>query len=167
MFRKGCSILLRINRTFLQLLLVQLPITGFFHQIISPSFSSSYVANCERDAALLHELFAANKEPQPDIIVYPHQTEMYKDVTKDKKANDNTIAALKFENPTIANLLIDYFDANTKWKHIKCVYNYTTVYQLMNAMCVCNICIWLHIGICETASPRKILEESKLADELT
>ena len=96
-------------------------ISGFFHQIISPSFLSSYVANCEQDAALLRELFAANKEPQPDIIVYPHQTEMYEDVTKDKKANDNVIAALKLENPTIANLLIDYFDAHTKCKHIKSV----------------------------------------------
>lgn len=91
-------------------------ISRFLRQIISPSFASSYVANCCQDAALLRELFTANKEPQPDIIVYPHQTEMYKDVTKDKKANDNTIAALKLENPTIANLLIDYFDAHTKCK---------------------------------------------------
>ena len=31
---------------------------------------------------------------------------------------------------------------------------------------MCNICIWLHIGVCETASPKKkILEESNLADE--
>ena len=97
-------------------------ISGSFHEIISPSFASSYVANCCQDAALLRELFMANKEPQPDIIVYPHQSKMYKDVTKDKKANDNTIAALKLENPTIANLLIDHFDAHTKceYRHAYC-----------------------------------------------
>ena len=44
-------------------------------------------------------------------IVYPYQTEMYRNVAKDKKANDSTIEALKLENPTIANLLIDHFDA--------------------------------------------------------
>ena len=38
-------------------------ISRFFHQIISPSFASSYVANCEQDAYLLRELFTANKEP--------------------------------------------------------------------------------------------------------
>ena len=91
-------------------------ISGFFHQIISPSFASSYVANCEQDAYLLRELFTVNKEPQPDIIVYPHQIKMYKDLNKDKKANDKTIAALKLEDPTIANLLIDHFDAHTECK---------------------------------------------------
>ena len=97
-------------------------ISEFFHQLISPSFASSYVANCYQDAFLLRELFIANKEPQPDIIVYPHQTEMYKDLNKDKKANDMTIADLKLENPTIANLLIDHFDAHTecKYAHMHC-----------------------------------------------
>ena len=92
-------------------------ISGFFHQIISPSFASSYVANCNQDALLLRELFTVNKEPQPNIIVYPHQTEMYKDVKKDKKANDKTIEALKLENPTIANLLIDHFNVHTECKY--------------------------------------------------
>ena len=59
-------------------------ISGFFYQIISPSFATSYVANCEQDAYLLRELFTANKEPQPDIIVYPHQIEMCKDLNKQK-----------------------------------------------------------------------------------
>ena len=81
---------------------------------MSASFTSSYAANNCLDADILRELFMANNEPQPDIIVYPHQTEMYRDVAKDKKANDSTIEALKLENPTIANLLIDYFDAHTK-----------------------------------------------------
>ena len=87
-----------------------------FSQVMSASFASSYVANNCQDADLLRELFMANNESQPDIIVYPHQTEMYRDVAKDKTANDSTIKALKLENPTIANLLIDYFDAHTKCK---------------------------------------------------
>ena len=41
---------------------------------------------------------------------------MYKDLNKVKKANDMTIADLKLENPTIANLLIDHFDAHTECK---------------------------------------------------
>ena len=90
--------------------------SGSFHRLMSPSFANSFVVNCDQDVPIMHKLFNANEEPQPCIIVYPHQTKMYQDVGKDKRANAEAIAALKLENPTVANLLIDHFAAHTECK---------------------------------------------------
>ena len=94
-------------------------VTGYFHQIIPPSFTSSFVVNSYEDCALFHELFKANNEKAPDVIVYPHQTEIYETINNDRTAYKKTVAALKLENPTIANLLIDSYDAHSK---SKCIY---------------------------------------------
>jgi len=61
-------------------------VTGYFHQLIPPSFASSFVANSYEDSALLSELFAANNEKQPEIIVYPHHTKIYETINSDKTA---------------------------------------------------------------------------------
>jgi len=92
-----------------------------FHRLIPPSFANSYVVYSNQDVLTLRKLFNANDEAQPCIIVYPLQTEMYKDVDEDTKANAEAVAALKSENPTIANLLIDHFAAHTECKLYKCI----------------------------------------------
>ena len=90
--------------------------SGCFHRLISPSFANSFIVNSDQDVPIMRKLFDANDEPHPCIIVYPHQTKMYQDVSKDKKANAKAIAALKLENPIVANLLIDHFAAHTECK---------------------------------------------------
>jgi len=72
--------------------------------------------NFYEDPTLLSELFAANNEKQPEIIVYPHHTKIYETINSDKTAYKQTIAALKMENPTIANLLIDFYNAQVESK---------------------------------------------------
>ena len=54
-------------------------------------------------------LISAHGGPQPAIIIYPHQCKMYTIVDENITVGTEAIASLKCENPTIANLLIDYF----------------------------------------------------------
>ena len=61
------------------------------------------------DVKILCELISAHGGPQPAIIIYPHQCEMYTIVDENITVGTEPIASLKCENPTIANLLIDYF----------------------------------------------------------
>ena len=88
----------------------------YFRQFIPPSFANSFIVNSDKDALTLRRLFNASDELQPCIIVYPHQSEMYKNVSKEAQANVEAVAVLKLENPTVANLLIDHFAAHTECK---------------------------------------------------
>ena len=58
------------------------------------------------DVKILHELISAHGGPQPAIIIYPHRCAI---VDENITVGTEPIASLKCENPTIANLLIDYF----------------------------------------------------------
>ena len=61
------------------------------------------------DVKILCELISAHGGPQPEMIIYPHQCEMYTIVDENITVGTELIASLKCENPIIANLLIDYF----------------------------------------------------------
>lgn len=76
---------------------------------VPQSFAASYIVNCLEDARIMRELISARGDPQPIIIVYPHQLEMYTTVDENITVDTVSIASLKCENPTIANLVIDYF----------------------------------------------------------
>ena len=75
----------------------------FQHQI-PPSFLQSYVVNSNEDATQFHQLFVANKEHPPSVIVYPFKNQIHYD---DVKMDPQMIKALQSENPIIANLIID------------------------------------------------------------
>ena len=84
-------------------------ISDQLRKTIPQSFAASYVVNCVEDSTILHQLVSAHGGLMPTIIIYPHQPKMYATVDENVTVNTVTIATLKCENPTIANLLIDYF----------------------------------------------------------
>ena len=76
---------------------------------VPQSFTASYVVNCVQDSRILRELVSTHGDPQPTIIVYPYQQEMYTTVDENITVDTVPIATLRLENPTIANLVIDHF----------------------------------------------------------
>ena len=83
---------------------------------IPPSFLQSYVVNSNEDATQFHQLFVANKEDPPSVIVYPFKNQIHYD---DVKMDPQMIKALQSENPIIANLIIDHFEDDLKgFNHI-------------------------------------------------
>ena len=79
--------------------------------IIPESLATSYIVNCHKDTVMLWNLISSKKEAQPPIITYSFPSEMYSHICSDKgfMTNSNSMATLKMENPTIANVLIDHF----------------------------------------------------------
>ena len=93
------------------------------------SFLYVYIITNHEDAASLTKLCNENQEPIPHIIVYPFATNVYDDLEKDAKSNLGAIEALQRENPTIANVLIDYFDLH---KYCKLYYDVKNIHNLFN-----------------------------------
>ena len=91
---------------------------GPVHQFLSPRFQSQlpvaflhvYVVTNQEDAALLTALCKEHHESIPDIIVYPFEEIMYDDLEKDSRVDPGAVEALSMENPTLANVLMDYFE---------------------------------------------------------
>ena len=82
-----------------------------FHNMVPIAFLHVYIVTSQQDAALLAKLCLKDQQPVPDRIVYNFAGKMYEAVTEaTKHVNFETVNALKDENPTIANVLIDYFE---------------------------------------------------------
>ena len=73
-------------------------------------FLDTYIVNCPTDSELLKTLCQQHNEPVPDRIVYSFLEKHYDDLEKVPKADKGMIAALKEENPTVANVLVDYLN---------------------------------------------------------
>ena len=90
--------------------------SAFLQHSIPASFLQSYIVNSFKDVYQFHQLFAANKDPPPTVVIYPfkHQTN-YDDVNM----NAQRLGTLKSEHPVIAKLIVDYFENHLKGK-VKC-----------------------------------------------
>ena len=72
------------------------------------------------DASILREVVAAHGEPHPAVIVYPR----YEVIQADDKnliiGDCVSLASLRLEDPTIANLVIDHFGTSTGKQELLC-----------------------------------------------
>ena len=92
------------------------------HHLLPDAFLHSYVIHSHHDKAKFDDLFKQHKEPLPLVIVMQKFDKMYDDVITDPESIASTIKALQSLDPTLANLLIDYFEAHTWSKHACMVY---------------------------------------------
>ena len=83
------------------------------HHVIPQSVATSYLVYSEEDVKTLREVVAAHGESQPTVIVYP-KCEKIQAVDENLTiGNHVSLENLQLENPTIANLLIDWFGTTT------------------------------------------------------
>lgn len=80
--------------------------------LIPQSFATSYVVHSGEDVHIMRELASAHGEPHPAVMVYP-QCETMNTVDKNLTVFDMSMASLQCENPTIANVVIDWFGTTT------------------------------------------------------
>lgn len=73
---------------------------------IPESLATSYILNSHEDSPILRKLINSYNESQPIIITYPYAKSMYNVACRDADAVMKE--ALKMENATIANVLIDH-----------------------------------------------------------
>ena len=112
---------------------------GPVHQFLSSRFKSQlpvaflhvYVVTNQEDAALLTSLCKKHHESIPEIIVFPFVKTIYDDLEKDSRVDPGAVEALSKENPTLANLLIDYFELHKFGKMNICMHMYTAMYIRM------------------------------------
>ena len=78
------------------------------HFFIAMSFTTTYY-----DKAKFDNLFKQNNEDLPSIIVMENSEKMYEDVITDPESVESTVKSLLLMDPTLANLLIDYFEVHT------------------------------------------------------
>ena len=81
------------------------------------SFLNTYIVDNNADCDSLKKLCEQHNEPVPDRIVYPFSQKLYDDLEKDPKADIGMIESLKQENPTIANVLVDYLNLHVMDMH--------------------------------------------------
>ena len=89
------------------------------HHLLPDAFFHSYVIHSHYDKAKFDDLFKQNKEHPPSVIVLQKFDNIYEDVITDPESVEGTIKALQLLDPTLANLLIDYFKAHT-WSKYAC-----------------------------------------------
>jgi len=87
---------------------------------LPPAFLHTYVVDNYYDQRQLKDLCLDKGEPVPVVLVTEYATEMY-DLESDSEAsvNPDMVNLLKKEDPTIANLLIDYFELHKPSKYIR------------------------------------------------
>ena len=73
---------------------------------IPGSLASSYIVNSQKDVPILRKLIDSYKESQPTVITHPYAKSMYN--IECRNADVAIKEALKMENPTTANVLIDH-----------------------------------------------------------
>ena len=83
------------------------------HHLFPDAFLHSYVIHNHYDKVKFDDLFKQNKEHLPSVIVLQKFDNIYEDVITDPESVEGTIKALQLLDPTLANLLIDYFEAYT------------------------------------------------------
>lgn len=85
-------------------------LSSCFQRQLPVAFLHVYVVTNQEDAALLKALCKKHHEPIPDVIIYPLTKIMYDDLDKDSRVDPGAVEALSKENPTLANVLVDYFE---------------------------------------------------------
>lgn len=83
------------------------------HRMIPQSFASSYLVHSGEDVSILREVVAAHGESHPAVIVYPRCETIEVDDENLTVGGCISLASLQLENPTIANLVIDWFGTTT------------------------------------------------------
>ena len=83
------------------------------HCHLPDAFLHSYVIHNYYDKAKFDDLFKQNNEDLPSIIVMENSEKMYEDVITDPESVESTVKSLLLMDPTLANLLIDYFEVHT------------------------------------------------------
>ena len=95
------------------------------HHLLPGAFHHSYVIHDQSDKAKFDDLFTHNKEHPASVIVVEKSEKLYEDVITDPESVETTVKNLCSLDPTLANLLIDYFEAHT-WSKYAC---FVTVYR--------------------------------------
>ena len=90
--------------------------------IIPQSFATSYLVHSVEDASILREVVAAHGEPHPAVIVYPRCEVIQADDENLIIGDCVSLASLRLEDPTIANLVIDHFGTSTGKQELLCSY---------------------------------------------
>ena len=83
------------------------------------AFLYSYVIHSLSDKAKFDNLFTHNKEHPASVLIVEKSNKLYEDVMTDPKSVETTVKNLHALNPTLANFLIDYFEAHT-WSKYAC-----------------------------------------------
>ena len=83
------------------------------HCMIPQSFATSYLVHSEEDVSILREVVAAHGESHPAVMVYPRCETFQADDENFTIGDRVSLASLRLENPTIANLVIDCFGTTT------------------------------------------------------
>lgn len=83
------------------------------HCMTLQSFASSYLVHSGEDVSILREVVAAHGESHPAVIVYPRCETIEVDDENLTVGGCISLASLQLENPTIANLVIDWFGTTT------------------------------------------------------
>ena len=94
---------------------------------LPPSFLHAWIVDNCYDAAELTEICLQKTHPVPVIITHKFVTKMYDhdELKNDPKADEQQIAKLSQIDPTVANVLIDYFNAHQRSKQFQnCNYFY-------------------------------------------
>ena len=86
--------------------------------LLPDAFLHSYVIHNCYDKAKFDDLFKQNNEHPASVIVMENSEKMYEDVITDPESVESTVKSLLLMDPTLANLLIDYFEVHTWSKHI-------------------------------------------------
>ena len=73
-------------------------------------FRNSYIVDNNTDSELLKKLCEKHNETVPNRITYSFLEKRYNDLDKDPKADKGIIMTLNEENPTVANVMVDYLD---------------------------------------------------------
>ena len=62
----------------------------------------------------LKDIFLKRNQPVPSIIMHKFVTKMYSqdELQEDPKADEDSISKLSRTDPTVSNVLIDYFNAH-------------------------------------------------------
>ena len=87
--------------------------SAFLQHSIPASFLQSYIVNSSKDAYQFHQLFAANKEPPPTVVIYPFQHQTHYDGVN---MNAQMLEILKSEDTVVGNLIVDHFEDHLKGK---------------------------------------------------
>ena len=85
------------------------------------TFLHTWVVDNNHDASRLQSFCIENRYQVPLMIIYNFVTEMYSTdelMRESQKANKDVIERLHKINPTIANVLIDYFNVHENSKHM-------------------------------------------------
>lgn len=81
-------------------------------KLLPLAFLHYYIIATHHDADELVKLFKIHQEPMPNVIIRKFASRMYPEVKFESSSNAGAVELLQIQNPTIGNVLIDFFKAH-------------------------------------------------------